>query len=61
MDSAAMKVFDAMRRIKSAPKRTGRPPGPATIASIGKLPKPLQTMSMRAAKLPKPATVPGVR
>lgn len=55
-----MKVFDAMRRIKS-PKRTGRPPKPATIASIGKLPKPLQTMSMQPAKLPKPATVPGVR
>jgi hypothetical protein len=52
-DSAGMRIFDAMRRIKTAPKTTGRPPKPSTIASLGKLPKPLQTMSMKPAKAPK--------
>lgn len=63
-DSAMMRVFDAMRRIKTAPKATGRPLKPSTIASMGKLPKPLQTMSMKSPKTPKlpaPATVPGIR
>lgn len=63
-DSAGMRIFDAMRRIKGPPKATGRPLKPSTIASLGKLPKPLQTMSMKspkAQKLPAPATVPGIR